>query len=318
MSTAFTVIGDPHATNRSLDKIHTLFGIVESKRCPAIWLGDLLDTKEVIRGNCLNAYYSYFKNSSLKHYIIVGNHDWFNLECEDHSLKVLEALPNVTIIDSLTKISKDVYAVPYVHNKKLLKEMLANTPSSCSLFGHFEVTDFDFGNGRMCEDGMDFEFFSKFKLVVSGHFHKYQSKGNFVYLGTPFSHSFGETNQYKYLGHFTADGRLSTEELQFPRHWTIEIDCDKEVHGVNDFQPGKPGDYIRLILTGTEENINKMAEKFKDVDCKIIKRATDGFVQNVNIDETKDNVDQFQTWAKDIKQLNQDTIDLGIGILKDL
>ena len=50
MTDKYIVVGDPHCTHKSLDKIDKLFDIVEERpEETIIWLGDFLDTKEVIR-----------------------------------------------------------------------------------------------------------------------------------------------------------------------------------------------------------------------------------------------------------------------------
>lgn len=323
MFSDFTIVGDPHLTHKSLEKGKKLFTVVEELGKPAIWLGDLLDTKEIIRGICQNAYYDYFKTSSLQHIIIVGNHDWFNLECEDHSLRVFEALENVMIVDSLEEIAENCYAMPYIHDKEEVKKILKKVPKDAYLIGHFEMSSFDYGNGRICDDGMDMNPFKKFKHVISGHFHKYQHKDNFTYLGSPFSHTFGESNQEKYLG-IMKDGQLELMKTDFPRHLTGHAYCDT---GENQILfKGMPNlfvhkdDLLRVVLEGKQENINVFPRGMFESMNKIrwIERPTDIFNQDVQIDDTSSNINQFIKWANEIQGLDDDTTKLGTQILEAL
>lgn len=315
----FTIIGDPHATNKNLDKIETLFNLVEDLGFPAIWLGDFLDTKEVIRGKCLNLLYQKFKDSKLRHIVLIGNHDWFNLECQDHALQVLKELPNVTIVDE-PMVLEEMWFTPYYHDTEKLKEVIENcAKGTCKkvLFGHFDIIGFDYGNGFMCDSGLFESDFSSIDFMISGHFHKYQREGNRVYLGTPFSHSFGESNQKKYIGIFDSDAlNLELIETPFPSHRTIEIDCDGPDTQVETY---KEEDHLRVIFKGSKESILKVKSQVNYPETtKIIEKPNDEYANTTVIDETLDNVVKFKQWANEVKGLNEDAVKLGTQILEAL
>src|SRR5690242_16327259 len=201
MST-YTIVGDPHITHKSLERSKKLFEIVEELGKPVIWLGDMLDTKEVIRGKCQNFLFDYFLRSKLGHTVLVGNHDYFNLDCKEHSLQALSIFPNVVVVDKPIQFDNSLF-IPYIHDPLKLDAALKPFENKeLNLFGHLEVRDFDYGNGQICTSGTSLERLKGFKRVISGHFHKYQEMGNLVYLGTPMSHSFGESNQIKYIAEF--------------------------------------------------------------------------------------------------------------------
>lgn len=312
----FTVIGDPHATKKNPDKINTLFDIVEEKQLPAIWLGDFFDTKEVIRGTCLNLVYNRLKESKLEHIILVGNHDWFNLDCQDHALQVLKELPNVTVVDK-PMILHGMWFVPYMHDVEQLRALFKDVNDRVTqsvIFGHFDIANFDYGNGFMCETGLTDDDFKKFDVVISGHFHKYQQRKNITYLGTPFSHSFGESNQDKYIGVFDSETyNLELIPTPFPRHLTFDIDCRTIME--SEFQ--ETHDFCRVILNGTSEQILRYKSNTNiPENFKIIERPTDEFMNNVSIDETADNLVKFKEWGTEIKGLDPDTINLGVQILE--
>lgn len=322
----FTVIGDPHITPKSIDKGVKLFQVVEELGLPTIWLGDFLDTKEVIRGKCLNLLYDYFSTSKLQHIILIGNHDWFNLECLDHSLKSLAALPNVRIIDKPEAHPKLPFLFfPYIHDKNKIKEILGQYKDRENLviFGHFEVSGFDFGNGHLCEDGtLLHSDFKGFKQVISGHFHKLQQTDNFMYLGTPFSHSFGEANQDKAIAIYDLkDNRIELIPTSFPRHISAKIDLSKTggVKKLENFLAGNEGNIIRLQLHGSPEDVIKLDKsKYASFNIKWEDKSDSPMDSKINLDESLDNKTQFVEWGKNIKQLDQETITLGLSILESL
>lgn len=325
MLNAFTVIGDPHNTPKSQNKIQRLFQIVESMGNPTVWLGDLLDTKEVVRGKCLNQFFEYFQSSKLQHIVLVGNHDWFNLECLDHSLKTLGSLPNVRIIDKIEFHPKLPFVFfPYIHDKALLKDQLLQIKDQNLIaFGHFDVSGFDYGNGHLCEDGIiTHEDFSGFKRVISGHFHKLQQTGNFTYLGTPFSHSFGEANQDKVIAVYTLDDdRLQLIPTEFPRHVSEKVNFTKKngLDKLNEFISGHENDFIRIQMMGFPEDVAKVDKsKYSAFNIKWEDKSEGPDTLKINLDETLNNKGQFMEWAKNIKSLDAETLSLGLGILESL
>lgn len=316
----YVPIGDPHITHKSLDRASALFDLVEEIGLTAIWLGDFLDTKEVIRGKCLNALIAYLSRSKLRHIILIGNHDWFNLECQAHALEALKLLPNVKIVDKPEEIDGMVF-IPYIHDRKLLESTLAQYSNQNKvLFGHLEVTEFDFGNGHICTSGIPLSALKGFKRVISGHFHKFQQSGNLTYLGTPFSHSFGETNQTKFIGMYDTDtDELKLAETPFPKHFTIEIDCDSPDISYTAIVADEDCEknFYRIILTGTQANIDKFQRScFDKLNVKWISRPSDDVVNNVTIDETISNEAQFSQWATGIRKMDPETLKLGLEILE--
>lgn len=321
----FCIVGDPHVTPKSLEKAKELFDEIEKIGLPTIILGDVFDTKEVLRGSCLNLVYNRLKASKLQFIILVGNHDLFRLDQPEHSLEVLKELPNVRIIDKIECHPKLPFIFfPYIHDKAVLKDKLLElSDPNLTVFGHFEVSGFDFGNGHLCEDGVvTHDDFLGFKRVISGHFHKLQQTGNFTYLGTPFSHSFGEANQDKVLGIYTLDdNRLELVPTEFPRHLSEKIDMSKKgaAKKLQDFLDGNENNLLRVQLYGSPEDVAKLDKsKFPDYTIKWEDKSESNVDSKISLDESLDNKSQFQEWAIKIKNLDQDTIKLGLSILESL
>ena len=314
MNKKFTVIGDPHLTHSNSDKVSSLCKQVEEIGNTCIWLGDMLDTKEVVRAKCLNQWVRYFSRSALKHYVIVGNHDYFNLECKDHSLRALKELSNVTIIDKLKNIEGTrFWAVPYIHEPSEVRKVLKEIPhQNTVLLGHFEIGGFDWGNGYICESKITKKDFTKFPLVISGHFHKYEKTDNITYLGSPFSHSFGESNQTKYLAILDQGSRdLELIETNFPKHRTLEVkvaDWEEKKKEINDV------DYFRVILSGTEKELAQI-NKFEFPKVRFVEKETETECDDELIKEEDSNEIKFKKWATEIKKLDKETIKMGLDLL---
>lgn len=317
----FTIIGDPHVQPNNLNKIEKLFNQIELMGNDAIVLGDTFHTKEVIRGKCLNLVYERIKNSKLQWIVLVGNHCWFDAEGTDHALQVFKDLKNVLVVDTLTvKYSRDtrMLLLPWLPNDKFreqlvkAKSMMTNDHYRTVLFIHQGVNNFDFGNGVVESSGIDLEELEDFDLVVSGHFHKRQEEDNLIYVGTPFSHSFGESNQQKYLLTLdTVDLELNWIETSFPRHITKTVKCPLVSKPV--INSGR--DYLRVILTGAQKDIDAFPKK-NYPGVKFIERPDEEDIQ-LDIREDQSAAQQFKQWAAK-KQLDKKVVKEGLEILSSV
>lgn len=305
--TIYTIVGDPHAKPDNLEKINTLFEMIEDLGNPCIILGDLLDTKELIRGKCLDTYYDCFSRSKLEFTLLVGNHDRFSVTAEGHSLRALSFLPNVIVVDtSLTY--DDIGLIAYTHDIEKMKNYI-NWCDKPYVFVHADIQGFDFGNGILSKEGLLDSDFSKFDKVISGHYHKHATRGNIVYLGTPFSHSFGESNQEKYIGIFDSiKGSLELLKTPFPSHVTLTWDASTKHPVIDDTN------YNRIIITGNPEQIASTTrlEKVKYIEQPTI--TTKAAI----ITESDTPAQQFQKWAKEIKGYSDEVLTLGMEVLKDV
>ena len=310
----YLVVGDPHAKPSNLDKIEKLVNMVEEQQLPTIWLGDQLDTKEIINGKCLNLWHEYYSNSDLDHIILVGNHDRFNKYSEEHSLQVISTLPNVTVVQSPITLD-GIDFIPYCDNESIYRHI---EQSDAKLgFAHIDIQGFDYGNGVISKEGLSKDTFTKYSKLIIGHYHKHQQKDNIMYLGTPFSHSFGESNQSKYIMTIDTD-TLEYEliETDFPKHVTLEYNCDTNnsvelciQDKLNDL------DYIRAILRGNQENIDKVNKKNYPT-VKFIEKPTIE-TKGLAIDETLDHTAQFKKWAE-TRNLKETTIEKGLEFLNNV
>lgn len=309
----YLVVGDPHARPDNLHKINKLFHLVESKELPVIWLGDMLDTKDIVRAQCLNAYINYFKNSKLNHIVLIGNHDQLSANTQDHALEALKLLPNVKVVDK-PYILDNLLFVPYYRSPEDFKLAISQARAIKSLnylFMHQDIVSMDYGNGYISTEGNTLEDLKGFKLVISGHYHSYQDKDNLIYLGTPFSHNFGDTQQDKYLGVFDSEsGKFQTIPTDFPKHITVTLDLSNPHHFEINEQ-----DHGRVILKGTREQLDKfdmkMLSKFK-----IVQECQSNVVKS-GLKETDSPEEIYSKWYKEVnKGEDAELFNLGLEVLK--
>jgi len=307
----FTVIGDLHLTQSNMYKAEKLFNIVESLQNPCIWLGDELHKRGYIEANCLNMLFNYFENSKLEHLILIGNHTWTDANCTEHSLQTLKALKSVTIVDRPLQRGKVLF-IPFQRNLDDFRRITEDSNAEY-LFFHQGISGFDYGNGFIAENEAPLEALKSFKLAIGGHFHAFQSKDNLIYLGSPFSHNFGESNQIKYLGIFDNEtGEMELIKTDFPKHVTTTLDLSKG----NRLQVDEY-DYNRIILKGTREQIAAF-DKTKYPEFKFIEECIlDMDILALKETETPESL--FQKWFTDIKkETNPEILQLGLRLLKDV
>jgi hypothetical protein len=98
---------------------------------------------------------------------------------------------NVGIIKhelSVNKLGGKTFAFcPWINKNnqdKILKEIDAD--SSDYLFGHFDMVGMPMYRGVLADHGLDPDSFSKYKRVLSGHYHTVSNYKNIQYLGTPY------------------------------------------------------------------------------------------------------------------------------------
>jgi DNA repair exonuclease SbcCD nuclease subunit len=310
MTKNITIVGDPHVQLNNLDVITQLFNDIENMGNDCIILGDLFHSKSIIRAECLNLVYERLNSSKLKYTLLVGNHDRINNHAKEHSLTTLKTLLNVKVVDHTleTTINNNKVAfVSYVHDINEFRQTLKNIKADI-VFCHADIKGFDYGNGHISTSGLELEDLSHFPSVVSGHYHAFQIKDNIIYLGTPFSHSFGESNQEKYLGIWdTESGNLEVVPTKYRKHITLNVNCDSPINiQTNDF------DLFRVVLTGSAEAIEAF-DRTKYNNVKFIERPDQ--VENIAVLDQMSNLTQFEHWAK-AKRIEADTIQLGLEILK--
>jgi len=233
------VIGDLHLKPSNLKIARRLFDFIETDEQFSmvnhlVLLGDVYDTKAIIRSEAQNFLFSYLSNTRFEDVsIVVGNHDYENLECQQSALDPLKCLKNVFVLNKQEVQYYHDYKlafIPYIHDPKKFVDLVTKDTEKlkkCSyVFCHQGFKGFDLGGGILDESGVDISILPPTNFIV-GHYHKSQRDKSVLYPGTPFSHSFGEANQTKQI--LLLEGSsLRFIDTNLPQHYKFKFDASKE------------------------------------------------------------------------------------------
>tara|TARA_B100000927_G_scaffold291506_1_gene294076 strand:+ start:3532 stop:4593 length:1062 start_codon:yes stop_codon:yes gene_type:complete len=173
-------------------------------------LGDYYEHRKFVNFKALNANRKHFleplRDAGITMDIIPGNHDvYFKNTNELCSLKELLGYftTNVNICMKPTVLDYDglgVAVVPWINNQNYKQYMdFISTCKAPILAAHLELKGFDMMAGIPNPHGMDTDPFSRFEMVLSGHFHTKSSQNNIHYLGCQMEFTWADVDDPKYF-----------------------------------------------------------------------------------------------------------------------
>ncbi len=160
-------------------------------------LGDVYENRTAINVHVSNEVHKLFAVdfANIEIIILIGNHDiYYKTTNEVHSLKTLNLLDNVRIVDEIETINingVDILWCPWVvdYSDTSIISEFEKSPAKL-LFGHFDIVGFNLNKTRISSIGLHPEDFTKFKKVFSGHYHTPSSKRigstEIIYCGSPY------------------------------------------------------------------------------------------------------------------------------------
>ncbi len=189
-----------------------------------IHLGDYYDNRNVLSVKMLYRNRKMFleplRKNGMMMDIILGNHDvTFKNTNEINSLKeALGFFMNEIHIIMEPKVLKygqtNIAMLPWINSSNYEHSM--NFVKNCSahiLCGHLELNGFELMKGVVNTHGMDPDIFSRFELVLTGHFHTRSSKNNIHYLGSQLEFAWSDAHDPKYFHVLDTDTRILTKVL---------------------------------------------------------------------------------------------------------
>jgi len=212
-------------------------------------LGDLTHKRQSISfwtaHNMRCTFFHPLADRRLHLYGVVGNHDsYYRDTLQVNSWRELAGwLPRIHVIEFPTETTIGdcrFLLLPYStkENQGAIQGAMAATSARVAA-GHLDIQGFLYRKGVLSEKGFRAGEFSRFELVLSGHYHKKQTKGNITYLG---SHSqqdwsdFGDERGFHVLD-------TSSLELEFvPNPYNLYEAFVYDDVGFEDFGL-LPGDY---------------------------------------------------------------------------
>lgn len=255
-------------------------------------LGDVFDRGNNLRTESFLSIFNKFyemKGRGLNLYFINGNHDQISLNDEHNS--IVEAFKSLgTYIQKSATVNIDGYDYDCLS----YTETVSDLPNkSRVLFTHLGVKGFMF-SGSMMDDKSNFEqqSFDQYSLVVSGHLHVKQEKGNLLFVGSPYQTRADEKGKTSYFAVIDQDQYKLVEYNEAPEYMTVSSD-DIEKYGFEKF------DFKNKILT---VRLTKKVENFVKLRDLMYKHgAVEVFPEFVK-EETSDQAEH--------------TVDIGEGVVK--
>ena len=271
----FIATSDLHGNLKNLDAfsivIRKALQEARNRYCPLVIAGDLNDTKAILRAEFVNFLVKEFKaHEDVKIIIIIGNHDLLNhFNNLEHSLEFLKILENVTIIDRSSKIfeeSLEWYAIPYCHqNSEILEELaIAKSKGYKKIIFHQGIMGAKQSEYLVDKSSISLQDLKDFDIVLTGHYHTSQKLGNAFYFGSPFSVTFAEANQDKYIW-YVEDGeefKMTPIKTEARRHIQVIWEEGKELE-LNNYTKN---DIIKIVAKGSKDfclSVNKEELKEK-------------------------------------------------------
>lgn len=243
------LISDIHFTVNTLEEAATSFLRAQFRAkmldVPLVVAGDTLDSKAVMRAECVNRLLQLVSVKDAPEMIfLVGNHDLCNEKGREHSLNFLK--PYATIVETPQYGMFGMYEValiPYQADKQRIIDFLKfdayhDATDEENEYFHVQhkkimvIMHQGLNGSASGEYFQDRTALNKEDLagwrVISGHYHARQTielpeGGKFDYIGNPYSLGFGEANDpekgYQIL---YSDGSLEFVPTQLRKHIIIE------------------------------------------------------------------------------------------------
>jgi DNA repair exonuclease SbcCD nuclease subunit len=184
--------------------------LLENGITKILHLGDYYDNRKFINFKALEHNRKIFLEK-LREYrihmdIIPGNHDVFYKNTNDlSSLKELlgHYMEEVRIIEKPLVVNYDgldVGLIPWINDENESESIRFIKKCKASVIGaHLELEGFEMQAGIPCTHGMSSSAFSRFDVVISGHFHTRSNVGNIHYLGSQMEFFWSDAHDPKYF-----------------------------------------------------------------------------------------------------------------------
>ena len=257
------ILGDTHfgARGDSLDfhnyfeKFYNevLFPYLKANDIEVIFqMGDLFDRRKYINFNTLHLCREYFFDRceilGIKVHTLLGNHDvaFKNTLKVNSTGLLLNEYRCVEYYDDFDTVEFDgvpIDIVPWICDEnevEIFQKMKESKSQVC--FGHFDIAGFQMEKGMVSETGVDKKLFSRYDIVLSGHFHHKSTDGQITYTGTPYEMTWSDYNDTKGFHIFDTDTR-QLEFIENPFHMFNKVMYDDKIH---DFEYWKTYDFDSL------------------------------------------------------------------------
>lgn len=264
-------------------------------------LGDIFDNRKSINVKALSSLKSSFLSPlgerGMKMDLILGNHDLYfrNILTPNSPSEILDKYKNIKIISNPQTLNYGgvrIALVPWItsENEGDVLGFIQRT-SAKILAGHLELSGFEYTKGIVSSEGMSPSVFSKFDLVMSGHYHTTSSKMNIAYLGAPMEYFWSDAEDPRYFHIFDTESEKLTKirnpytlfkKINYKPNLEIDVEeCDHK--------------FVKILVRKCDdrEHLNSLMDRILERPIHDLK-LMDHFTEDENFlwdsDESVDNI----------------------------
>jgi len=275
-----------------------------------IHLGDVCDRRKYINFVTSDALEKHLikplSDRNIRADFIIGNHDcFFKNTNEINSMRQLydHSKYNINLYwDKPVELEYDglkVMLAPWIcdENYEASMEAMEKTDAQI-LMGHFEIQGFEMYRGAINHHGLDKNMFSKFDMVLSGHFHHKSTHANIHYLGSPYQTTWSDYNDPR--GFHVLD--TETRELEFienPKQifhklWYDDTEMDVSSVPNLNFKNDLTDSYVKVIIKNKTNPylFDLYMTKLQEMGCADIKTVEDHM--NLDIVDEENLIDEAE------------------------
>lgn len=277
------ILADTHAGTRNNSTVfmqhqiaffeNVFFPYVEAHNIKhMIHLGDVFDRRKDTNTYALHQWDekvfcrwdSWFHES----HIIIGNHDTYfkNTNSVNTPEKILSQYKKFRFYANPTDLN--LFGVPTLilpwiceENSQASLDLMQSSEADLVL-GHLEIIGFPMFRGiENLDKGFDAGVFTRFKKVLSGHFHLKSHQRNINYLGSPYATTWAEASETKGF-HIIDTETLKLKFVENPENPFVHINYDESS---SNNVPSVKNKIVRVLISqkGSETAFLKFLEKIE-------------------------------------------------------
>ena len=223
-----------------------------------VHLGDYYDHRKFVNFKALNhnrrIFLDQIRKRGMSMDIIPGNHDTFYKntnelnslkECLGHYMNEVHIImePTVMQYDSLK-----LGLLPWICQDNY--DLCINLIRDCRadwIGSHLELNGFEVMRGLTNKHGMDPKLFSRFEMVLSGHYHCSSKKDNIWYLGSQMEFFWSDAHDAKYFHVLDTETREMTK-IRNPHTLFEKILYNDEEIDYNNYNKDLTNKFVKVIV----------------------------------------------------------------------
>ena len=223
-----------------------------------VHLGDYYDHRKFVNFKALNhnrrVFLDQLRKRGMSMDIILGNHDVYYKntnelnslkECLGHYMNEVHIVTEPTVMqyDSLK-----MGLVPWICQDNY--ELCMNFIRDCKadwIGSHLELNGFEVMRGLTNKHGMDPKLFSRFEMVLSGHYHCSSKKDNIWYLGSQMEFFWSDAHDPKYFHILDTETREMTK-IRNPHTLFEKILYNDEEMDYNNYNKDLTNKFVKVVV----------------------------------------------------------------------